>query len=296
MIDQTITPPPTAPTSTDSSTFRLRSDAFVAWIVTFVTQMISAITQMNALEVNVNAKEASTVSASNIAVASANFQGTWVNQTTVVGQSWAFETSIYRVLIAGNTSPITSPSNWKNLYDSIVLTGSPTAPTATAGTNTTQLATTAFVQPKRMVQNLNVTTGAVATGTTIIPLDNTIPQITEGTQFMSLAITPTSSTSILEITVVCASNESRVVLNHIATCLFRDAVADALATQLVVVSADRGVPAYFVHRMVAGTTAEIIFRVRIGGSDAATIGFNSYLGAQHGGRLSSSITIKEYLA
>ncbi len=44
-------------------------------------------------------------------------------------------------------------------------------------------------------------TGTVATGTTVIPADNTIPQITEGVEFMTLAFTPKIATSRLEIEV-----------------------------------------------------------------------------------------------
>ena len=46
-----------------------------------------------------------------------------------------------------------------------------------------------------LLQTVSYQTGAVATGTTIIPFDDTIPQITEGNEFMTLAITPRSATS-----------------------------------------------------------------------------------------------------
>jgi hypothetical protein len=42
----------------------------------------------------------------------------------------------------------------------------------------------------RLLQVVNTTTGAVATGTTVMPFDDTIPQSGEGDQYMSLAITP----------------------------------------------------------------------------------------------------------
>lgn len=69
-------------------------------------------TEANALEANVNAKEASAVSASISAIAASNFKGTWTNQTTAIGQSWEYGGVIYGVLIAGNTSPVATPSNW----------------------------------------------------------------------------------------------------------------------------------------------------------------------------------------
>ena len=150
-------------------------------------------------------------------------------------------------------------------------------------------ATTAIVQIK------NVQTGAVATGTTQIPNDDTIPQITEGTEFMTLAITPTSATSILEVTVVTIVSNSGN--NHISTALFRDAVSDALAADTEYTVATATVSKSFVYQMIAGTTAEIIFRVRIGAGAAGTNSFNGVSGARRfGGVMSSSITIKEYTA
>jgi hypothetical protein len=70
---------------------------------------------MNALETNVNNKEASATSSALVCTSAANFQGTWTNQTTVIGQSWAYNGLVYLVLVAGNTSPTASPSNWMSL-------------------------------------------------------------------------------------------------------------------------------------------------------------------------------------
>jgi len=113
MIDQTLTTPPTAPSSNDIPTFRTRFDAFIAWIVTFVTQLTTVISQMNSTASTINDKEASAVNASIISVAAANFKGTYTNQTTQIGESYLWNSVIYLVLVAGNTSPTTSPSNWK---------------------------------------------------------------------------------------------------------------------------------------------------------------------------------------
>ncbi len=156
------------------------------------------------------------------------------------------------------------------------------------------IATTAFVT-NRLLQNLNVTTGAVATGTTLIPSDDTIPQITEGDQYMSLAITPTSATSILEINVVWVGRTNGTVLFGVA--LFRDAVANALAASMHTSDADRTSVPSFTYRMVSGTVSEIIFRVRAGGNNANTTTFNGFNSARaYGGVMASSITIKEYAA
>lgn len=111
-ISVVFTMPPTPPSSTDKTNFRTRYDAFLAYIQNLGTLLISFITQLNSTETNINAKEASAVAAQVAAASSANFQGPWTNQTTVIGQSWLYGGVTYRVLIAGNTSPIASPANW----------------------------------------------------------------------------------------------------------------------------------------------------------------------------------------
>ena len=50
-----------------------------------------------------------------------------------------------------------------------------------------------------VVQVVNVQSGASATGTTVIPDDDTIPQNDEGDEYLTLAITPKSASNILVI-------------------------------------------------------------------------------------------------
>jgi hypothetical protein len=222
-ITQTISNLPPAPQSTDPSNFRPKADTFVAALNTFEDELNLAIPQMNALETNVNNKEASATSSALVCTSAANFQGTWTNQTTVVGQSWAYNGLVYIVLVAGNTSPTASPSNWMSLgidtqihsapskttpvdadevpivdsatsfslkkltwgnlkatlkayFDGIyanlsspALTGTPTAPTAAAGTNTTQIATTAYVDGKMILRTSVATTSGTSIDFTGIP-------------------------------------------------------------------------------------------------------------------------------
>ena len=70
-------------------------------------------------------------------------------------------------------------------------------------------------------------TGAVATGTTTFPEDDTIPQNTEGDEYMTLAITPKSSTSRLMITAQVFGSVSSGTRWGIG--LFKDSTADALS-------------------------------------------------------------------
>lgn len=150
---------------------------------------------------------------------------------------------------------------------------------------------------KALVQIQTFQTGALASGSSVWPDDNTIPQISEGDQFMSLAFTPTNAANLLEIDVVFISAAS--TSSEAAGCgLFRDAVADALAAMQLNTGTGYGVAnATFKHVMTAGTTSLITFRVRAGRRDAGVLYFNGSSGGvqRYGGVMASRITVKEYL-
>ena len=148
--------------------------------------------------------------------------------------------------------------------------------------------------PAGVTQTVFFETGAVATGTTTIPFDDTIPQITEGDQYMSLSITPQSATSklIIEvIAVVCNSAN-----NNMFVCLFQDSAANALAVNMTTISAANGIVSIPLrHTMTSGTTSATTFKVRVGGNGAGTTTFNgSNAGTRLvGGAMASSIVIRE---
>ena len=162
-------------------------------------------------------------------------------------------------------------------------------------TNATGLAAAAMPAGS-VVQVVNLSTGALATGTTIIPHDDTIPQITEGNQYMSLAITPTSAANILLIQVVC--NTANSADDQMKTALFKDSVANALAVvNHYAAGVNNLTPSSFNHWMIAGTTSSITFTVRAGLSSAGTTSFNGSAGVRmYGGVVASSITIMEIVA
>ena len=66
------------------------------------------------------------------------------------------------------------------------------------------------------------------TGSGNMPYDNTIPQITEGREVMTLAITPTSASSLLKIEVILQGSISNHAQYQIA--LFQDSTADAFSS------------------------------------------------------------------
>ena len=150
--------------------------------------------------------------------------------------------------------------------------------------------------PNHVVQVVNTQTGAVATGTGTCSYDDTIMQNTEGTEFMTLAITPTSSTSKLKFDIVF--NGCNNVSNKITTVgLFQDSTANALATVQNLNFygvANNPFTLSLNHFMTAGTTSSTTFKVRAGGDTSSTTTFNGQNGSRKGGGvLASSITITE---
>jgi len=132
-----------------------------------------------------------------------------------------------------------------------------------------------------------------ATGTTTIPLDNTIPQITEGDEYITQAITPLSAANILYIE--CELVLSNTAAVHMIAALFQDATVNALAAVTSKINtADDTVTIYFAHKMTAGTTSATTFRLRAGGSAAGTTRINGRAGAAlFGGVCASSLKITE---
>jgi len=141
------------------------------------------------------------------------------------------------------------------------------------------------------VQVASTVVNTLQTGTTLIPYDDTIPQITEGTEFMTLAITPKSTTNILVIEVIAWVYHSAATGN-MAGAIFQDSTANALASGSMVTG---GTMMAIRHRMAAGTTGSTTFRFRAGGQLAGTTTLNGIGGSRFfGGSGASSIVITEY--
>jgi len=148
--------------------------------------------------------------------------------------------------------------------------------------------------PNKIIQVVNFQTGAVGTTTTTIPLDDTIPQNTEGAEFMTCTITPTNVSNKLKIEVVTLSSHTTACWLTVA--LFQDSIVNALATMTQLNSnvATGGGNTVLNYIMTAGTVSPITFRVRIGGNNAGTLTFNGQAGTRlYGGTANSSIVITE---
>jgi len=151
----------------------------------------------------------------------------------------------------------------------------------------------AIAETGRIAQLVNTQDGALATGSTAMPQDDTIPQNTEGDQYMSLAITPAAAANKLKIEVIAQCGTSGA--GNLAAALFQDATAAALAgTVGYCPAAANPTTLVFTHYMAAGTTSATTFKVRIG--SGGTITFNdANAGRLLGGITASSITITEII-
>jgi len=146
-----------------------------------------------------------------------------------------------------------------------------------------------------IVQVVHTQTGAVATGSTIVPYDDTIPQNTEGDEYMSLAITPTNASNKLLIESIANMASATTAIGDWTMALYQDSTADALA--LSVSDYIHSGLMYTIplrHEMTAGTTSSTTFKIRIGTNNAGTNTFNGWGGVRkYGGVLASHIRITE---
>lgn len=139
-----------------------------------------------------------------------------------------------------------------------------------------------------VVQTVMTAFTAAGTTTTTLPVDDTIPQITEGFEVMTQAITPISATNKLIIEVVGFGSHS-VAATAISFALFQDATSNALAAAATVATTSTG-PAQVPlgHIMTSGTTSSTTFRVRAGGNQAGTFTFNGNSSARLFGAITKS--------
>lgn len=139
-------------------------------------------------------------------------------------------------------------------------------------------------------------TGAVATGSTVIPSDDTIPQNTEGDQYMTKSITPTSASNVLNARVV--ANLANGTVNTLEAAIFQDAVANALAAvSQECRAANNLICISFAYAFVAALSVSTTLNVRCGGFGAGTTTFNGYsAGRIYGGVIASSLAIEEICA
>lgn len=191
--------------------------------------------------------------------------------------------------LTADTSPTTD--------DLVVTVNDPGGTPANRKVTIANLLTASTFPNGSVVQAVNTTTSAVATGTTTTPFDDSIPQSSEGDEYMSLAITPKSTTNVLVIRVVGFFSNS-AANQRFTMALHQDSAADALSVGHVTEAVATGVNSIVLqHAMAAGTTSATTFKIRCGCNNAGTTTFNGESGARRFGAINkSSIVILEYKA
>ena len=133
------------------------------------------------------------------------------------------------------------------------------------------------------------------TGTTTIPMDNTIPQKTEGDEYLTITHTPLNTANRLVITAQFQISPSALSTPIIA--LFQDTASNALAAAFTssVPSANYVTQAILRYEMAAGTTSATTFKIRIGMNVAGTLTVNGFSGNSYfGGTMYSHIQVEEF--
>lgn len=152
--------------------------------------------------------------------------------------------------------------------------------------------------PGTVIQIQRSDTGAVGTGTTVTPFDDTIPQSGEGDQYMAApAITPSSASNVLRPRFESFLTFS-VGGNFVTSAIYQDATANALAAIVSYASSGTvGVPHCLEKSILAGGSVATTFKMRGGGAVAGTTTFNGQAaGRIFGGVMNSFIEAQELLA
>ena len=130
------------------------------------------------------------------------------------------------------------------------------APALAGSTTLTLPATTGTMAltSQAVRQVVFTSTTSYASGSTILPYDNTIPQNTEGDQYMTATITPNSATSKLIIQAIGVFWTASADVTSAA--LFQDSTANALAVSYCYApNANNGSTITINYSMTSGTTS-----------------------------------------
>lgn len=107
------------------------------------------------------------------------------------------------------------------------------------------------------------------------PADDTIPQITEGLEILSVSITPKSATNRIRVS-FSGYLTTQINPATIIAALFSSASNDALAsTQVTSATGNYVTPIILQHEFVPGNTSPITISLRVGTTGALFI-FNGY--------------------
>jgi hypothetical protein len=159
-----------------------------------------------------------------------------------------------------------------------------------------------FVGNVIQVAYAEITTSGASSAVNI-PVDNTIPQQTEGAEILTCSITPKYANSILYVESNSFIGENVNSSNSMTVALFRDSTSNAISASFnngfPGASSPYGAslsfnPTYLLAKVTSGSTASTTFKLRAGGDSSAVIRWNGTGGAQFfNGTLITYIRITE---
>ena len=162
----------------------------------------------------------------------------------------------------------------------------------------------AAVSGGKILQVVNTRNGGVVSGSTIIPSDDTIPQITEGTEMLTLAITPASTSNKL-LVIVEWNGVNNTAASQLLGALFNTDIHSTNAQAVTYCSWGSNAGTLKMSRinmsyyLNAPTTTPTTFRFRVGAHQSSTTYMSAGMGQtgrRYGGVLNNSMTIMEISA
>lgn len=197
------------------------------------------------------------------------------------------------VVITSSSQPSNTNALWIDSLSSNTLKYYTGSVWTAVGTTFTPSASNAL--SGSVIQTVTVEYSTAGSSATTIPEDTSIPQITEGAEITTRAITPNNASNTLIIDCLAQVSSSSAT-NRAILAIFQDATANALSATEHQVAATQEVHSLAVRKiMAAGTTSSTTFRLRAGMS-SGTVLWNQASGVWFGGVLITSIIIKEIKA
>lgn len=147
------------------------------------------------------------------------------------------------------------------------------------GNGTATFQTPATGASGSVVKTASSLVNSLATGTTLIPFDDTIPQITEGTEFSTISYTPLAIGNKIRVTANVFGAYS--VAAKVTAAIFEGSTANALsAAAETVATANDCVQHMVVYEGTVASLSALTYRLRIGGSTAGTYSLNGSAGSR----------------
>lgn len=149
----------------------------------------------------------------------------------------------------------------------------------------------AYVDARGVIGRGYVESATEGSTTTTIPIDDTIPQSTEGVEVLTTSYTVKSATSRVRLRAVVPFDGSGNI--GVSVALFNGG-ANALASAFKIINSANFTDAAVVeHEYVHGTAEAVTFSVRYGPNSGTAYVNQRQSGAIHGGVLKSTLVIEE---